>query len=47
MTKLEQGRYGWATDFAELANEYIDKKVRLSLKSKSSGNKAGASYKKN
>ena len=46
MTKLEQDRYDWATDFVDLANAYIDKKVRLSLKSKSSGNKAGASYKK-
>ena len=46
MVKLEQGRCDWATDFVELAEDYMGKKIRLSLKSKSSVNKAGSSYKK-
>ena len=36
MVKLEQGRLDWADDFTALAESYIDKKVRLSLRAKSS-----------
>ena len=36
MVKLEQGRLDWADDFTALAENYIDKKVRLSLRAKSS-----------
>ena len=28
MVKLEQGRLGWNSDFKELAENYIDKKVK-------------------
>ena len=34
MVKLEQDRLNWASDFMALAEGFIDKKVRLSLKSK-------------
>ena len=36
MVKLEQGRLGWNSDFKELAENYIDKKVRQSLRARSS-----------
>ena len=36
MVKIEQDRINWLEDFTALANNYVDKKVRLSLKSKSS-----------
>ena len=35
MVKIEQGRANWFTDFSSLAENFIDKKVRLSWKSKS------------
>ena len=35
MVKLEQNRIDWTADFVQLAENYIDKKVRLSLKAKS------------
>ena len=34
MIKLEQGRLDWSEDFSLVAETYLDKKVRLSLKSK-------------
>ena len=35
MIKVEQGRIDWNADFPSLANDYIDKKVRQSLRSRS------------
>ena len=35
MVKIEQDRINWLADFTALANNYVDKKVRLSLKEKS------------
>ena len=42
MVKLEQGRFDWDEDFTVLAEQYIDKKVRLNLRSRGSsyGNKS-------
>ena len=34
MTKLEQGRMDWSADFPLMADQFLDKKVRLGLKSK-------------
>ena len=34
MVKMEQGRVNWGSDFTALAEEFIDKKVRLGLRSK-------------
>ena len=34
MVKVEQGRISWATDFSDLAEQFIDKKVRLTLRAK-------------
>ena len=42
MVKMEQGRYSWFMDFTELAEDYMDRKVRQSLRSK--GLASGASY---
>ena len=36
MIKVEQGRLDWDSDFSLLAQQFLDKKVRLNLKSKSS-----------
>ena len=48
MVKLEQGRCDWATNFTELAEEYIDKKIRQNFKAKSGSgsSKAGSYYRK-
>ena len=35
MVKLEQDRISWTSDFVALADQFIDKKVRLSLRTKS------------
>ena len=35
MIKIEQERINWLTDFRELADKYVDQKVRLNLRSKS------------
>ena len=35
MVKIEQDRINWWSDFTVLADEYVDKKVRLSLRAKS------------
>ena len=34
MTKIEQGRIEWDADFMSLADDFIDKKVRLGLRSR-------------
>ena len=46
LTKIEQGRLKWSEDFAALAEEFVDKKVRLSLKPKFSGSYSGGSFNK-
>ena len=38
MVKIEQGRLDWDSDFTSLANQYLDKKVRMCLRSSHSGN---------
>ena len=35
MVKIEQDRINWWSNFTALADEYVDKKVRLSLRAKS------------
>ena len=43
MTKIEQGRINWDEDFSVLAEEFIDRKIRLGFRSKfacSAGNSA-------
>ena len=44
MLKIEQGRIGWEDDFISLADTFIEKKIRVSIKSKytSSGPRAAA-----
>ena len=43
MLKLEQCRITWQADFTELANQFVDKKVRQSLRAKSkSSNSTGS-----
>ena len=45
MTKIEQGRLDWEDDFAVLAEDFIDRKIRLNFKSKfgrSINNNAGS-----
>ena len=41
MIKIEQGRISWKTDFSDLAEKFLNHKVRLSLRSK--GGAAGSS----
>ena len=41
MVKMEQGKYSWLMDFTELAEDFMDRKVRQSLRSK--GPASGAS----
>ena len=36
MIKIEQGRINWDADFSALGNQFLDRKVRLSLRSRSS-----------
>ena len=38
MVKIEQGRLNWGSDFITLANEFLDKKVRMTLRSRSQAN---------
>ena len=45
MVKIEQGRLDWASDFSGLAETFIDKKVRLSMKTKRYPAGASSSYK--
>ena len=44
MVKLEQGRIGWDCDFTELANQFMEKKVRQGVRSR--GSQAGGSNQK-
>ena len=46
MVKLEQDRENWASDFTGLAEAFIDKKVRLGLRSKTASSGASSSYSK-
>ena len=43
LTKIEQGRVKWSDDFSALAEDFINKKVRLNLKPKFSGSNSGSS----
>ena len=43
MHKLEQGRISWDIDFTILANDFIEKKVRLLLKNKAQTKSSGSS----
>ena len=45
LIKIEQGRIDWTTDFSGLAENFIDKKVRLSIKAKRYPAGASSSYK--
>ena len=45
MNKLEQGRIRWDTDFTILANQFMDNKVRLLLKSKTQSSSYGSTAK--
>ena len=44
MIKLEQGRIDWAADFAELAGQFLEKRVRLSLRSRGSATGGSKPY---
>ena len=44
MVKIEQGRISWKTDFSDLAEKFLNHKVRLSLRSKGSAAGASSSY---
>ena len=46
MVKLEQDRENWASDFIALAEAFIDKKVRLGLRSKYASSGPSSSYSK-
>ena len=43
MVKIEQGREDWSSDFAELAEQFLNRKVRLSLRSQGKPAGSGAS----
>ena len=47
MLKLEQDRIKWNSDFKILANQYLDNKVRLSMRSKGSSASGSSSLKPN
>ena len=42
--KIEQGVLDWESDFSALADNFVDKKVRMSFKSKGSATGTGAAY---
>ena len=45
MVKVEQGRIDWTTDFTEIGEQYLNKKVRQNLRSKGAATSSGsASY---
>ena len=49
MLKLEQGYIDWASDFSELAGQYLEKRVRQSLRSRASatgGSRSNSNYNK-
>ena len=39
MLKIEQGRLDWSSDFSQLADRWMDKKVRLGMRSRSMSTK--------
>ena len=43
MVKIEQGRIGWDTDFTSLAEDFVDKKVRLSMRTRNTAGAAASS----
>ena len=45
MVKIEQGRLGWDADFASFAQDFVDKKVRLSMRSRYTGASSSSSNK--
>ena len=45
MVKLEQGRVSWSTDFAGMADQFVDKKVRQNLRVRGASLGTGSSYK--
>ena len=45
MVMIEQGRASWAKDFSSLAENFVDKKVRLGFRAKSFSSNTGSSYK--
>ena len=45
MVKIEQGRLGWDADFANFAQDFVDKKVRLSMRTRYTGASSSSSYK--
>ena len=45
MVKLEQDRINWQSDFKILANQYLDKKVRMSMRSKGASVGSSSGYK--
>ena len=47
MIKLEQERIDWNSDFSKLANQYLDNKVRLSMKARGSSLGNSSSYRQN
>ena len=44
MVKLEQGRIGWDEDFSVLANQFLDRKLRQTLKTRSQPASGGSNY---
>ena len=42
LTKIEQGKLDWSADFTELSKQFVDKKVRQNLKSRSSTATSGS-----
>ena len=45
MVKMEQGKYSWSMDFTELAEDFMDRKVRQSLRGKGPVSGASNAYK--
>ena len=43
MVKIEQGRIDWATDFTEIGEQFLNKKVRQNLRPKSTASSSGSS----
>ena len=47
MVKIEQGRIGWDTDFTILASNFMERKVRQSMRAKAAQAGASASQRRN
>ena len=45
MTKLEQDRIDWSTDFSTMAEQFLNKKVRLGMRSKNSASNSASGSK--